>query len=498
MKLLVTGGCGFIGSNFINYYFYKNKDCTIINIDAMYYCASEFNINDDIRMSERYTFYKMNLNEYDNLVDIIKKHHITNVIHFAAQSHVDNSFSDSLQYTFDNVKGTHCLLEAIKNINLNIVLIHISTDEVYGESINDNDFKTEKSLLLPTNPYSASKAAAEMYVQSYIKSFGLKAIITRGNNVFGLNQYPEKLIPKFIKLLKNKEKCTIHGDGSMIRNFIHVDDVCTAINSIMLLGTYGQVYNIGSDEENEISVLDVTQKLVKKINNDDDYKKYITFVKDRPFNDKRYFISNQKLKNLGWLQKILFNDGIDRLLEEYNKNNFCFILYSYKNNWYNLYQQIRKKYNNKIILIDSNKTKKIYEQLKNIEIINTDMNNILLPFKLYYENKYTKNVVFLNDNIDNIDKIDYDFEKSYTIFNKKDKENNISEKKILQKINKSYLNLYEKEEWYGVKDLFIKCNFNIINNIYKKSNIFNDISNMNDNNYINTVENIFGFLLSLN
>ena len=264
MRLLVTGGCGFIGSNFINYYFHKNKNCSIINIDAMYYCASEFNVNDDIRFSNRYTLHKINLNEYDKLVNIIKDNNITHVIHFAAQSHVDNSFNDSLQYTYDNVKGTHCLLEAIKNTNLNIVLIHISTDEVYGESINDNDFKTEKSLLLPTNPYSASKAAAEMYVQSYIKSFGLKAIITRGNNVFGPNQYPEKLIPKFIELLKKNKKCTIHGDGSMIRNFIHVDDVCTAVDTILLLGTYGQIYNIGSDEENEISVLEVTQKLVKK------------------------------------------------------------------------------------------------------------------------------------------------------------------------------------------------------------------------------------------
>jgi dTDP-glucose 4,6-dehydratase/UDP-glucose 4,6-dehydratase len=496
MKLLVTGGCGFIGSNFINYYFHKNKECSIVNIDAMYYCASEFNINDDIRLSDRYTLFKINLNDYDNLINIIKENNITHIIHFAAQSHVDNSFNDSLQYTYDNVKGTHCLLEAIKNTNLSIVLIHISTDEVYGESINDNDFKTEKSLLLPTNPYAASKAAAEMYVQSYIKSFGLKAIITRGNNVFGTNQYPEKLIPKFIELLKNNKKCTIHGDGSMIRNFIHVDDVCTAIDTILLLGTYGQIYNIGSDEENEISVLKVTEKLVKHIHNDNEYKKYIKFVEDRPFNDKRYFISNQKLKDLGWYQKISFEDGVDRLLKEYNKTNFCFILYSYKNNWYKLYQKIRNKYNNKIILIDSNKTKQIYDKLQNIEIINTEINNILLPFKLYYENKYTNNVVFLNDNIDY--NFDYDFDNhDFMIYNKKNKINTLSEKNIIQKINKSFLTLYENNNWCGVKDLFIKCNFDTINNINKNSNILEHIDNMNDNNYINTIENIFGFLLTI-
>ena len=211
MNLLVTGGCGFIGSNFINYYMDKFPNIKIINIDALYYCASIYNISEKVRNSDNYTFIKGNLNDYDLVKDILKKNNISHVIHFAAQSHVDNSFNDSLQYTFDNVKGTHTLLEAIKNVNLKIVLLHFSTDEVYGESNLDEDEKTEDSILCPTNPYSASKAAAEMYVRSYMFSFGLKAIITRGNNVYGKNQYPEKLIPKFIKLLKNNKKCLWYG-----------------------------------------------------------------------------------------------------------------------------------------------------------------------------------------------------------------------------------------------------------------------------------------------
>ena len=492
MKLLVTGGCGFIGSNFINYYFNKNKDCTIINVDAMYYCASEFNIHKNIRESDRYRLYKMNLNEYDKLVNILNDENITHIIHFAAQSHVDNSFNDSLQYTYDNVKGTHSLLEAVKNTNINISLIHISTDEVYGESIDDNDFKTEKSLLLPTNPYSASKAAAEMYVQSYIKSFGLKAIITRGNNVFGPNQYPEKLIPKFIELLKNNKKCTIHGDGSMIRNFIYVDDVCTAIDCILLLGSYGQIYNIGSDEENEISVLEVTKKLVKQIHNTNNFEQYIEFVEDRPFNDKRYFISNSKLKKLGWSQKISFDDGVIDILNLYDKNNFCFLIYSYKNNWYNLYNQIRQNYDNKIIIIDSNKIKKTYNNLKNVEIIKTDINNILLPFKIYLENKYTDNAIILNDNVENIN-IEYDY--LFNIYNKKEKTNTFSEKNIIQKLDKSLLELYENSEWYGAKDLYISCSYELINTIQTKYKIFDNLNNNNSTDYNNMIENIFGFIL---
>ena len=218
MNFLITGGCGFIGSNYINHLFKNKKIKHIVNLDILYYCADIYNINENIRNSNNYFMVKGNLNDYDLLVNILKEHNITHIIHFAAQSHVDNSFNESLQYTYDNVKGTHTLLEAIKNTNLNIILLHISTDEVYGESLNDE--MTENSLLCPTNPYSASKAAAEMYVHSYIKSYNLKAIITRGNNVFGYNQYPEKLIPKFIKLLREGKCCTIHGKGDNMKFYL--------------------------------------------------------------------------------------------------------------------------------------------------------------------------------------------------------------------------------------------------------------------------------------
>lgn len=315
MNLLVTGGCGFIGSNFINYYFNKNKEVKIVNIDAMYYCASVNNVEKKIRESNRYKFIEGNINDINLIKYILKEEKITHIIHFAAQSHVDNSFDDSLLYTEDNVRGTHVLLESVRKVNLDIIFLHISTDEVYGESQLDELAKDEMTILCPTNPYAASKAAAEMLVNSYIHSYGLKGIISRGNNVFGPNQYPEKLIPKFIKLLKENKKCTIHGEGKSLRTFIHVLDVAKAVECILLNGIIGEIYNIGSEQQYELSVLEVAKILIKKINKSDNYEDFITFVKDRPFNDKRYFITNKKLKNLGWKQEISFEDGINHLIE---------------------------------------------------------------------------------------------------------------------------------------------------------------------------------------
>lgn len=314
MNILVSGGCGFIGSNFINYFFEKYSNCKIINIDAMYYCASKNNIKTEIQESNRYKLIEATICDFSLIKYILKQENITHIIHFAAQSHVDNSFENSLQYTEDNVKGTHTLLEAVRQVNKDILFFHFSTDEVYGESQLNEQPKHEMSLLCPTNPYAASKAAAEMFVNSYMHSYGLKCIITRGNNVYGQNQYPEKLIPKFIKYLKEGKKLTIHGDGTSLRTFIHVDDVSRAVETILFNGVIGEIYNIGSEPQYEKSVLDVAKILVKMIHKDDNYEKFITFVENRPFNDKRYFITNQKLKDLGWKQEINFIDGIAKLI----------------------------------------------------------------------------------------------------------------------------------------------------------------------------------------
>jgi UDP-glucose 4,6-dehydratase len=316
-NLLVTGGCGFIGSNFINYIFEKDK-YNIINIDALYYCADKNNISSKIQNSSDYTFIKGNLTNKDFIEHILETREIDIVVHFAAQSHVENSFEDSLQYTNDNIVGTHILLECCRKYNKIEKFIHVSTDEVYGESILDMNekMKTEQSILCPTNPYAATKAGAELIAQSYIHSFKMPIIITRGNNVYGPNQYPEKLIPKFIKQLENNEKVTIQGDGSCVRAFLHSYDAARAFEIILEQGEIGEIYNIGCDENMEYSVIDIAKFLIKNIKNTTHYHEHITYIKDRPFNDKRYYISNQKLKNLGWDVTIDFEKGCSELLHK--------------------------------------------------------------------------------------------------------------------------------------------------------------------------------------
>lgn len=315
-NLLITGGCGFIGSNFINYFYNKHEDINIINLDAMYYCASENNISEEIRKSDRYHLIKGNLCSIDLLNHILVIYQIDTVVHFAAQSHVENSFEDSLKYTYDNILGTHTLLESCRKYGKITKFIHISTDEVYGESLlsDDEEKKNEQSILCPTNPYAATKAGAELIANSYRFSFKMPIIITRGNNVYGPNQYPEKLIPRFIEQLKNNKKVTIQGDGSNVRAFLHALDVAKALEIILEKGKIGEIYNIGSDEDKEYTVLQIAHILIELIKNTKNYDEYIEYIEDRPFNDKRYYISNEKVKKMGWSIDKDFFDGIKELI----------------------------------------------------------------------------------------------------------------------------------------------------------------------------------------
>ena len=318
--LFVTGGAGFIGSNFINVLFQHYQHVKIINFDALYYCANEKqNVNATIRANkERYQFIHGNLQSLDLLNYIFQTLPITHIVHFAAQSHVQNSFTDAIQYTEDNILGTHNLLEAVRlHCPLLQKFIHVSTDEVYGESMlaADEQHKTEQTVLCPTNPYAATKAGAELLAQSYNHSFKMPIIITRGNNVYGLNQYPEKVIPRFIEQLKKGEKVTIQGNGSCVRAFLHAEDTAHAFLKILEKGQVGEIYNIGCDEGMEYSILEVAKILIKLIKGvaDEECEQWITFIEDRPFNDQRYYISNQKLKELGWSIQIGFLEGIKSL-----------------------------------------------------------------------------------------------------------------------------------------------------------------------------------------
>jgi dTDP-glucose 4,6-dehydratase len=315
--LFITGGAGFIGSNFINIFAKKYPHIKIYNFDTLYYCANKDNVNKEIQNSDNYVFIEGNLQSFDLLKYLFTKHDISHVIHFAAQSHVQNSFEDSLQYTMDNIVGTHNLLEVNRRYNKNLIkFIHVSTDEVYGESMLDvnESHKTEQSILCPTNPYAATKASAELLAQSYNHSFNMPIIITRGNNVYGPNQYPEKLIPRFIMLLKENKKVTIQGDGSCVRAFLHAYDTASAFETILIKGKIGEIYNIGCDEGMEYTVMEVAKKIIKLVKNTEDYNQWIEYIEDRPFNDQRYYISNKKVKDLGWEITVEFDDGLKDLI----------------------------------------------------------------------------------------------------------------------------------------------------------------------------------------
>ena len=324
-NILITGGCGFIASNFLNHMVKKYPHYNFINLDAMYYCASKINILKSVRQKKNYIFIKGTIQNRELVDYIFEKHQIDTVIHFAAQSHVDNSFSNPIQYTQDNIVGTHNLLESVRAYGLIKKFIHVSTDEVYGESVSEEtDIKSEKSKLNPTNPYAATKASAEMLVNSYVYSYNLPVIITRGNNVYGPRQYPEKLIPKFINLLLHNKKCTIHGKGDTERSFLYVDDVVRAFECILFKGKIGEIYNIGTNFE--YSVMEIAKRLIMnmyqtKLEIPGEITKYIEYVEDRKYNDKRYNISFQKLLALGWKQEVFIAEGLLKTIEYYDKKN---------------------------------------------------------------------------------------------------------------------------------------------------------------------------------
>lgn len=312
-SVLVTGGCGFIGSNVINYLVDKYPNIFFVNIDKLDYCSSKQNIS--VSSNVNYKFIKGNIKNQDLILFVLQEYSVDAIMHFAAQTHVDNSFDCAEQFIHDNIIGTYSLLNAAKKYGKIKRFVHVSTDEVYGESELNSEKKPEHAMLDPTNPYSASKASAEYYVKAFYKCYKLPTVITRGNNVFGPRQYPEKLIPKFINFLKNGKKCTIHGTGENRRNFIYIDDVCTAFESILFNGKIGHVYNIGT--ENEYSVKEITTMLVKLIKGDDNINNHIEYVEDRPWNDLRYVIDSSKIQSIGWTEQCDFQKSLKTTVEWY-------------------------------------------------------------------------------------------------------------------------------------------------------------------------------------
>jgi dTDP-glucose 4,6-dehydratase len=308
--LLVTGGCGFIGSNFINYIHKEFLKIKIINVDNLS-CSKIENIKTEVRESQRYTFVESSITSLEAMQKVFDNYPINYIIHFAAETHVDNSYINCFKTTDVNVIGTNILLELSRKLKGLKKFIYISTDEVYGDSLN-GEVKTENSLLMPTNAYSASKASADLLTQSYYRSFRLPTVITRSNNIYGPNQ-EEKLIPHFINLLKQDKKVTVYGTGNNFRFFIHVSDIVKAFRLILEKGKIGEIYNIAGTEE--YSVLELAKKIIRHAKNTEDYDKWINYVQDRPYNDFRYLMSGEYFsKSLNWKPTIKFEDGLKELI----------------------------------------------------------------------------------------------------------------------------------------------------------------------------------------
>ena len=281
----MTGGAGFIGSHVVIRPVQRYPNVVVVNYDKLDYCACLANL-DAVRDAPNYKFVKGDITSADLVNYVLETERIDTILHFAAQTHVDNSFGNSFAFTHTNVLGTHVLLEAAKRHGVQR-FVHVSTDEVYGEGCEDVS-SDERARIDPTNPYAATKAAAELLCRSYLKSFRLPVIITRGNNVYGPHQYPEKIIPKFISLLMAGEKLTVHGTGRNTRNYLFARDVAEAFDAVLHHGVVGETYNIGT--ERETSNLEVALSLLRLfgLKTDEEGGDWIEFCEDRPFNDLRY------------------------------------------------------------------------------------------------------------------------------------------------------------------------------------------------------------------
>jgi dTDP-glucose 4,6-dehydratase len=310
MKILVCGGSGFIGSTFIRNYISNNPELYITNLDNLTIGSNQENLK-DLQTNSHYKFIKNDIRNETVITNLVKDYDV--VVNFAAESHVDRSIANPKPFVDTNIFGTYSILEAVRKHDK--LFVHISTDEVYGDAENLPSF-TENSQINPSNPYSATKAAADHLVASYNRTYGINCITTRCSNNFGPNQFPEKLIPKtIIRTIKNL-KIPIYGDGNQIRSWIYVNDHVTAIESLIQKGKPGNVYNITSYEE--ISNKTIVKKILNLMNSSTDM---IEFVSDRPGHDKRYSINSSKLENeILWKPKYSFDDALKETVTWYLQN----------------------------------------------------------------------------------------------------------------------------------------------------------------------------------
>ncbi|RBP69082.1 dTDP-glucose 4,6-dehydratase [Alkalibaculum bacchi] len=325
--ILVTGGAGFIGSNFIKMMLGKYPDYNIINIDALTYAGNLENLK-DIADNSNYTFIKADIRDRDKIEDIFNNNDISEVVNFAAESHVDRSIEEPELFLTTNIIGTQTLLEVAKkywkvnpedkyckNYKESVKFVQVSTDEVYGALGKEGMF-VETMPLMPNSPYSASKASADMIVRAYHETFGMPINITRCSNNYGPYQFPEKLIPLMINNCLKGKDLPVYGDGMQIRDWLHVSDHCCAIDTVLHKGVDGEVYNIGGN--NEKANIEIVKFIIKTLEKSEELIKY---VKDRPGHDRRYAIDNTKITTqLGWSPVYTFEQGIKETIKWYLNN----------------------------------------------------------------------------------------------------------------------------------------------------------------------------------
>ncbi len=326
-NILVTGGAGFIGSNFVKYMLDKYENYRIINVDMLTYAGNLENLSDI--SNDNYEFIKADIRDAQVIDEIFKKYSINIVINFAAESHVDRSIEEPQVFLTTNILGTQILLDTAKKYwkkNPNdkydrefkegVKYIQVSTDEVYG-ALGQTGMFTESTPLSPNSPYSASKASADMIVRAYSETFGMPINITRCSNNYGPYQFPEKLIPLMINNCKNNKELPVYGDGMQIRDWLHVSDHCSAIDMVLHKGEIGEIYNIGGNNEKaNIEIIKLIIDTLGKSNN------LIKYVQDRPGHDRRYAIDNTKITTqLGWKPSYTFENGIKETIEWYLNNS---------------------------------------------------------------------------------------------------------------------------------------------------------------------------------
>jgi dTDP-glucose 4,6-dehydratase len=308
-RILVTGGCGFIGSHFLHRLRRSDPSLELVNLDALTYAGNPANVA-DLEGDPRYRFVQGSIADPDAVASAAEG--CDAIVNFAAETHVDRSIMAAGDFIVTDVYGTHVLLEWVREHGGR--LLHVSTDEVYGD-IEPGYASREDDALRPSSPYSASKAGGDLQVLAYVRTYGVDAVITRGSNNYGPNQYPEKLIPLFVTNLLDGEKVPVYGDGRQARDFIYVEDHCTGIETALRQGERGEVYNVGGG--NEVENIQTTRLLLALTGRDESF---IQHVPDRPGHDRRYALDTGKLRTLGWRPAIEFEEGLRLTVDWYRAN----------------------------------------------------------------------------------------------------------------------------------------------------------------------------------